>query len=247
MASIGTTLREERIRLGLGIDQIEADTKIRAKYLMALEDERFEALPGTAYARAFLRDYAEQLGLDPQALVDRLNAVVGLEDDVVLAPRRHVAPGPILGRWQWIALGGVLAAVVALLAFAAYSVLTGGSGGTAAGSALGATSGERIANDQATTPAGGSGTHHAAAARIVFRAGPGNTWLEVRKGSAKGKVLYAQVLAAGDHVRLTGRRLWVDAGAPWNLAVKANGHPLVVPSRATGHLLVTRSGVRAVA
>ena len=108
MASIGSTLREERIRLGLGIDQVEADTKIRAKYLMALEDERFEALPGTAYARAFLRDYAEQLGLDPQALVDRLNQVVGLPDDVVLAPRRQVAAGPILGRWQWIALGSGL-------------------------------------------------------------------------------------------------------------------------------------------
>ena len=92
MASIGTTLREERIRLGLGIDQVEADTKIRAKYLMALEDERFEALPGTAYARAFLRDYAEQLGLDPQELVNRLNAVVGADDDVVLAPRRGSRP-----------------------------------------------------------------------------------------------------------------------------------------------------------
>ena len=46
MASIGTTLREERIRLGLGIDQVEADTKIRAKYLMALEDERFEGASG---------------------------------------------------------------------------------------------------------------------------------------------------------------------------------------------------------
>src|SRR6266487_4264950 len=104
MASIGTTLREERIRLGLGIDQVEADTKIRAKYLMALEDERFEALPGTAYARAFLRDYAEELGLDPQAMVDRLNAAVQFEDEVVLAPRRPVGPGPILGRGQWIAV-----------------------------------------------------------------------------------------------------------------------------------------------
>src|SRR5919205_2720270 len=98
MASIGTTLREERIRLGLGIDEVEFETKIRAKYLMALEDERFEALPGTAYARAFLRDYAEQLGLDPQELVNRLNQVVGLEDDVVLAPRRPAARNPILRR-----------------------------------------------------------------------------------------------------------------------------------------------------
>ena len=243
MASIGSTLREERIRLGLGIDQVEADTKIRAKYLMALEDERFEALPGTAYARAFLRDYAEQLGLDPQALVDRLNAVVGVEDDVVLAPRRQVAAGPILGRWQWIALGGVLAALVAVLAFAAYSVLNGGSGGAAPGAAFGATAGARLANDQAASS--GPKPPHAPKAQVAFRAGPGNTWLEVRQGSAKGKILYAKVLAAGAHVKLAGRRLWINAGAPWNLSVKVDGKLQTVPSKS--HLLVSRSGVRAVA
>ena len=69
----------------------------------------------------------------------------------------------------------------------------------------------------------------------------------MRKGSARGKVLYARVLAAGTHVRLTGRRLWVDAGAPWNLAVKVNGRARSLPAKAKGHLLVTRSGVRAVA
>jgi cytoskeletal protein RodZ len=243
MANIGTTLREERIRLGLGIDQVEADTKIRAKYLMALEDERFEALPGTAYARAFLRDYAEQLGLDPQALVDRLNQVVGVDDDVVLAPRRPVGPGPILGRWQAVALGGALVVVVLLLAFAVYSVGSGGSG-TAAGAAVGATAGTDIA---AASTSPGPTTQAPRPARVVFRAGPGNTWLEVRKGSAKGKVLYARVLAAGTHIRLTGRRLWADVGAPWNLSVKVNGHPQALPAHVHRHLLVNRSGVRSAA
>ena len=243
MASIGTTLREERIRLGLGIDQLEANTKIRAKYLMALEDERFEALPGTAYARAFLRDYAEQLGLDPQALVDRLNQVVGVEDDVVLAPRRRVAPRPLLGRPQWVALGGVGLLLVAVLAFAVYSVLSGGGTGTAAGAALGGHAGTELAAPPSTGPV----PPQVSPSRIVFRAGPGNTWLEVRKGSARGKVLFARVLAAGSHVRLTGRKLWVDAGAPWNLAVKVDGRARPVPAKTKGHLLVTRSGVRAVA
>ena len=243
MASIGTTLREERIRLGLGIDQVEADTKIRAKYLMALEDERFEALPGTAYARAFLRDYAEQLGLDPQELVNRLNAVVGADDDVVLAPRRAVAPGPILGRWQWVALGSAIVVVVALLAFAAYSVLGGGSGSTAAGAAIGGNAGTELARSSTSTQP----PPQVASTRFAFRAGPGSTWLKVRKGSATGKVLYAHVLAAGSHIKLSGRKLWVTAGAPWNLSVKANGHPLAVPSKVRGHLLVTRTGVRAVA
>ena len=244
MASIGTTLREERIRLGLGIDEVEADTKIRAKYLMALEDERFEALPGTAYARAFLRDYAEQLGLDPQELVNRLNAVVGVEDDVVLAPRRAVAAGPILGRWQWVALGGSITLVVALLAFAAYAVLGGGSGGTAAGAAVGGNAGTDLAGSSTST---GPRPPHVTKTRFAFRAGPGNTWLEVREGSATGKVVYAHVLTAGSHVKVLGHKLWVTAGAPWNLSVKADGHALAVPSKVTGHLLVTGSDVRPVA
>jgi cytoskeleton protein RodZ len=244
MASIGTTLREERIRLGLGIDEVESETKIRAKYLMALEDERFEALPGTAYARAFLRDYAEQLGLDPQELVNRLNQVVGIEDDVVLAPRRPVGPRPILGRPQWIALGGALLLAVVLLAFAVYSVLGGGSGASTAGAAVGSNAGKDLASAPAQT---GPATPSAPPARVVFRAGPGNTWLEVRKGSAKGKVLYAHVLTSGSRIRVSGRRLWVSAGAPWNLSVKVNGRDRALPSQSHRHLLVTRSGVRAAA
>lgn len=245
MASIGTTLREERIRLGLGIDQVEADTKIRAKYLMALEDERFEALPGTAYARAFLRDYAEQLGLDPQELVNRLNQVVGVEDDVVLAPRRVAGPAPILGRGQRLAVGGAVVVVVALLAFAVYSVLGGGgSGGATAGAAVGQNAGTDLASATTSpTPA----TQGPKPVRFVFRAGAGSTWLEVRKGTAKGKVLYARVLAAGTQVKVTGQRLWVDAGAPWNLSLKVDGHPRAVPAHPNGHLVVTRSGVHAVA
>ena len=69
----------------------------------------------------------------------------------------------------------------------------------------------------------------------------------MREGSATGKVLYAHVLSAGRHIRVDGRKLWVTVGAPWNLSVKANGHPLEVPSKVKGHLLVTRSDVRAVA
>ena len=70
----------------------------------------------------------------------------------------------------------------------------------------------------------------------------------MRQGSAKGKVLYAQVLAAGSHIRLVGRKLWVDVGAPWNLSVKVERPPRArCRRRSTGHLLVTRSGVRTVA
>jgi len=70
MPGIGDTLREARMRQGLDIADVETRTKIRAKYLRALENEEFAMLPGATFVRTFLRTYAEQLGLDPHRLVD---------------------------------------------------------------------------------------------------------------------------------------------------------------------------------
>jgi cytoskeletal protein RodZ len=67
---IGTTLRDARLRLGLDLYELEAATKIRAKYLRALEEERFDVLPAQTYVKGFLRSYAEALGLDGRLFVD---------------------------------------------------------------------------------------------------------------------------------------------------------------------------------
>src|SRR5579863_10703693 len=70
MAGIGATLREARERAHLDIMDFETRTKIRAKYLRALEDEEWSLLPGYTYTKGFLRTYADMLGLDGRALVD---------------------------------------------------------------------------------------------------------------------------------------------------------------------------------
>jgi hypothetical protein len=70
MPEIGPTLREARMRARIDISEIEAQTKIRAKYLRALENEEWGLLPGPTFVRSFLRTYAEALGLDPRPLVD---------------------------------------------------------------------------------------------------------------------------------------------------------------------------------
>jgi hypothetical protein len=70
MAGIGATLREAREHAHLDIMDLEARTKIRAKYLRALEDEEWGLLPGYTFAKGFLRTYADMLGLDGRALVD---------------------------------------------------------------------------------------------------------------------------------------------------------------------------------
>jgi cytoskeleton protein RodZ len=70
MADIGSTLRETRMRERIDITTVESATKIRAKYLRALENEEWDQLPGPTFVRTFLRTYAEYLGLDPKMLVE---------------------------------------------------------------------------------------------------------------------------------------------------------------------------------
>jgi cytoskeletal protein RodZ len=70
MAEIGETLREARMRRRIDMTEVEAATKIRAKYLRALENEEWDLLPGPTFVKTFLRTYAEYLDLDPRMLVE---------------------------------------------------------------------------------------------------------------------------------------------------------------------------------
>src|ERR1700691_6033287 len=70
MPEIGQTLREARMRERIDVSEIEAQTKIRAKYLRALENEEWDLLPGPTFVKSFLRTYAQALGLDDKALLE---------------------------------------------------------------------------------------------------------------------------------------------------------------------------------
>ena len=71
MPEIGESLREARMRARIDVSEIEAKTKIRAKYLRALENEEWSLLPGPTFVKSFLRTYAQALGLDGKALVEQ--------------------------------------------------------------------------------------------------------------------------------------------------------------------------------
>jgi cytoskeleton protein RodZ len=126
--SIGETLREARMRQRLDITDVEAQTKIRAKYLRALENEDFGMLPGSTFVKSFLRTYAEFLGLDPHLLVEEYRARHDPRDESELTPfvrsprgRQRRRP-PRRPTWLPVA-----AAVVAILAVLLVLGLTGGS------------------------------------------------------------------------------------------------------------------------
>src|SRR4051794_26715602 len=122
MADIGNTLRETRMRQRIDIVEVEAATKIRAKYLRALENEEWDALPGPTFVRTFLRTYGDYLGLDSKMLVEEYKQRCerpGPQDLLPFSPRsssrrqqrpsRGVPPALIVGVAVVLLLGALYA------------------------------------------------------------------------------------------------------------------------------------------
>ncbi|MGN6870715.1 MAG: RodZ domain-containing protein [Solirubrobacteraceae bacterium] len=132
MADIGTTLREARIRARIDISEVEARTKIRAKYLRAIENEEWDLLPGPVYVKSFLRTYGDFLGVDSRLLVDEFKRRYERPADQDLRPisslgrererrRRRPRLGPL----------GVIVIALVGVAVALYVVGTLGNGNNA--------------------------------------------------------------------------------------------------------------------
>src|ERR687894_2546337 len=115
MPEIGDQLRETRLRNRIDITDVEAATKIRAKYLRALENEEWELLPGPTFVKTFLRTYADYLGLDARNLVEDYRQRYERTSVQDLTPfgtnlgaRRQRPRRPVLAPWMALVLGVVL-------------------------------------------------------------------------------------------------------------------------------------------
>ncbi len=108
------------MRARIDINEVETRTKIRAKYLRAIENEEWDLLPGPVYAKSFLRTYGDFLGLDSRMLVDEFRRRYERPSDHDLRPlatlgreRERSARGPLLP--PWAVIGVVLIVVVVVL------------------------------------------------------------------------------------------------------------------------------------
>jgi cytoskeleton protein RodZ len=128
---IGELLRRARRERGLTLEGASEATKIRARYLRALEAEDWDAMPAPAYARGFLRTYATYLGLDADSVVEsyrRATEVAAAE-----APAVPEHPPPLAGGgWRaiavpWRAVGALV--IVGVIVFLFVLGLVGGGGG----------------------------------------------------------------------------------------------------------------------
>jgi hypothetical protein len=205
---IGPSLAAARRARGLELRDAEQLTCLRSKYLAALEDERYYDLPGRTYARAFLRTYANALGLDADKLVAEFD-----EQFPELAEGPIVLPPPKLRRlrvdWRLAPVAAVLAIVTALV----WSAWRGDQ------------------TPKATSfspPAAAAAASHVRAAHktiiqrpsaLVIRATGGPCWVLARRDDASGAVLAQQTLQPGQTLRLSAPHVWLRLGAPWNASV----------------------------
>jgi cytoskeletal protein RodZ len=218
---IGNSLREARLRQSLEFSDVERVTKVRPKYLRALEEEQFETLPAQTYVKGFLRTYAEFLGLDGQLYVDEYNSrYVSREEDVPLRPRRSTAGRTRNRRSESnVVLGALIGiAIVFALVIAAWKW-----GGDSAG-------------QQDLTP---SAIRPPAQAELLVRPVRGTTRMEVRQGSQDGKPRFSGTLDKEQRFALKGR-LWLWIGRPGRVDLVVNGRTVGVPGK---FILVDKNGV----
>jgi helix-turn-helix protein len=230
---IGNSLREARVRQQLELTEVELATKIRARYLRALEEENFEALPAQTYVKGFLRTYADYLGLDGQLYVDEFNSRYGEGEDYrePLIARRTSAVSRehrrLARRWVLIAL----AAISALVAFVVAAWKFGGDSGppipNLANTTTATTTGSKPTVTRPAAPV------HAKARpvrfRIYMRAVHGNCWMDVRNNTSAGQSRYTGTLELGQAKLFSARRLWINFGAPGNLAIVFNRKLVNIP------------------
>ena len=230
MFEIGTSLREARLRQGLDFPELEQATKIRGKYLRALEDEEFEILPAQTYVKGFLRAYADYLGLDGQLYVDEYNSryVVG-EEDAPFRHRRTSSPARsprVQSRVVVLTLLGI--ALVTALVIVAWT-----RGSPRPQQVVGLT-------QQSSTPATPAAPPKAKLVRLAVRASNGASWIRVWQNS---RTVFAGWVDLGTTRVFRGRTIRLDARTPSALTLRLNGKPAEFPA-GTRDVVATAKGLR---
>lgn len=138
--SVGSKLREARTRRKLSLGDVEAATKIRGRYLQAIENDDWEQLPGATYARAFIRTYGRFLGLDGERLAEEQRRSSGSARPGERLPRVDPRPRPVPRRRpnrRRSVPSGVVAGIVVALVIAALLAVGLSTGGSDSGSTTG--------------------------------------------------------------------------------------------------------------
>ena len=249
------------MRARIDVSEIEAQTKIRAKYLRALENEEWDLLPGPTFVKSFLRTYGNALGLDGRSLVEEYklhyehpgDGIEPIQQAPVSSPRHarqrssgsmHRGAGasaaPRSGPSRaYVAAIGAVGIVIVLLVFA---LLSGGSSPSPKTTPSGPTQvvgGTHVKRHHAAHP---SGAATVALASVRFE--PSAEVYVCLIGDGRKRVPGVILAPGAPEPTYHARRFELTLGNN-DLALIVNGRPLAVPasSNAIGYA-ITRTGVR---
>jgi cytoskeletal protein RodZ len=265
MAEIGSTLREARMRAHIDISEVEASTKIRAKYLRAIENEEWDLLPGTVYVKSFLRTYGDFLGLDSRLLIDEFKRRYERPVDHEVRPISAVGrerertsrrrPKPSFSFSPRLLIGGALAVIVVALYVIGSNtgspstsggrpITPSGTGththkGKHKGSANSGSHGRTTTNTSTTTT--GTTTSTVPTKATLRLVATGTVWVCV-EGPGRKILIPGRDYVAGEVIpAVSGKQLWVALGNE-NVTATVNGKPYTLaPSAAPVGLTITAS------
>ena len=228
MFEIGNSLREARERRGIEFAQAEQATKIRAKYLRSLEEERFELLPSETYVKGFLRTYADYLGLDGQLYVDEFNSRF-VTDDRERLRRSSARPQQRNRRSETTVVLLVLAAIVVVTVIVI--------------SAWKSSGGDHAAKTTKKAPAKKHVTKQSGPYLVVKGLG-GSSSVAIRRGGAAGVVVFQGTVEKGESVPFRGKSYWLNVSSPEHLVITVGGKRVTIAGRRPRVITVTPTGWR---
>lgn len=262
MFEIGSALRDARVRRDISLQQAEDDTKIRVKYIQAMENEDFDVLPAGTYVKGFLRTYAEYLDLEAQLLIDEYNERFGTGEhrEHIIQPTRTPKADAAPRARRKHQTNYILVAILAVVIIAVLAYLGWGNASSekptlvtttetqAATQTTPATVPADTVTRTATTP---TQTQAAVLQSITMAATSSDNWIEIHKTSADGDVIWGGTLAAGESKTLqlqdleSQTSLWLKVGSPDGLTVSVNGQPQKLTEDVGEIYLITASGMTA--
>jgi cytoskeletal protein RodZ len=250
MFEIGGSLREARLKRGLTPAEVQKSIRIRDRYLQALEEERWEVLPGDAYVKGFLRTYADYLGLDGNLYVEEYNSRFAHPDEQPqLVPQRFAQRRTPLGGVGFLRPLVAVGVIVGIVAAVAAWQLTGSSGkkrGTPPTTSVHTTTASHHTTPRKTHKRKKQVSTPVLPTRAVLVASRGDCWLWVRSGNASGATVYEATLAQGKTlpIDLKNGPVWLDIGDPPKLDVRLGGKLVHGLPTQAGTVLLTRRGLR---
>ncbi|MHB9053165.1 MAG: helix-turn-helix domain-containing protein [Thermoleophilia bacterium] len=256
MFEIGTTLRDARVRSDISLQRAEDETKIRVKYIQAMENEDFDVLPAGTYVKGFLRTYAEYLDLDAQLLIDEYNDRFGSGEhrEHLIQPPRTAKTEAAPKTHRKHQTNYILVAILAVVIIAVLAYLGWGNASSEKPSLVTTTeTGVSVETAPVTTPAAATPTQTQTAPAqlqsITFAATSSSNWIEVRGNNADGEVVWAGTLSSGDSKTLTKAdiagltTLWFTTGNLTGLQVSVNGQPQQLSENVQDSYIITAAGM----